>query len=800
MDTNLDSFTLQAPPEWSLQLGSVGKFTVLLAVVLYLTALVGWLIAPRVPQFARFSTRIFQVANFTLIATFLCLASLFITNRFEYAYVWEHSDLRTAVAYRFAGLWSGQQGSFLLWATCAAIFGIFTVKKVRHYERWYVIAYSGFLAMLSAILAFESPFNLNMSEGKPFVPADGFGLAPSLQNYWVVIHPPTIFLGFGSLTVLFALAFSALAIKDYESWVPILRPIAILSLTLTGLGLCMGGFWAYETLGWGGFWMWDPVENVSFVPWCFGIALTHGLYVQAAKKKWKFTNLLLAGAPFLAFVYGTFLTRSGFLSDASVHSFAEMNSSALKLLIGAMAITFVSFLGLLFTRIWQARREEVEATEGFVRDRWVSYGMWSLCLMGLATFVGMSVPFLMALNHQKSRVVEEGLYHQVMAYFFIPIVLLMGVTPFISWKKSDPKKFWTKVYGVTCVSIGISALLLFGAIVTKYNQFIDLAPKITLFFKYQVNGLIFIMVLVVFCIFALVASVWQAADKLKGSKLGLGAFLGHAGVAVLMLGLIVSRGFEAKESGFLMKDHPTTLFGNQLVYKGMTINDRDRDNKLIIEVQGKDKKPLFTAKPGLYKMTMGDGQESTMVWPHIERGILHDTYLSLGQPQNQGTQTVSLKKGEKVSFGKLVLTNLGETRQGENGMAGTTFGAKIQVTGGKTTKIIEPKMELQGSGGPKEIPAAMDDNLNLVMAGMNAADKSVSLRVDFVEPMYPVEIFHKPFTSLVFAGTFIMTVAGIMSALYRRAPKLALEAAADSTEASGKSTSRKGLISTGISQ
>jgi cytochrome c biogenesis factor len=304
----------------------------------------------------------------------------------------------------------------------------------------------------------------------------------------------------------------------------------------------------------------------------------------------------------------------------------------------------------------------------------------------------------------------------------------------------------------------------------------------------------------VFCIFALVASVWQAADKLKGSKLGLGAFLGHAGVAVLMLGLIVSRGFEAKESGFLMKDHPTTLFGNQLVYKGMTINDRDRDNKLIIEVQGKDKKPLFTAKPGLYKMTMGDGQESTMVWPHIERGILHDTYLSLGQPQNQGTQTVSLKKGEKVSFGKLVLTNLGNTRQGENGMAGTTFGAKIQVTGGKTTKIIEPKMELQGSGGPKEIPAAMDDNLNLVMAGMNAADKSVSLRVDFVEPMYPVEIFHKPFTSLVFAGTFIMTVAGIMSALYRRAPKLALEATAESAEASGKSTSRKGLISTGISQ
>ncbi|MCE9559095.1 MAG: cytochrome c biogenesis protein CcsA, partial [Armatimonadetes bacterium] len=751
-------------------------------------------------RLAKPATIAFQVANLAVIATFACIATLFVNNRFEFEYVWAHSDLRNPIAYRIAAIWSGQQGSFLLWTAWAAIFALFTVNKTKIYKRWYGISYAVVLCSLTAILAFESPFNLNMVDGKVFVPADGFGLAPSLQNYWVIIHPPTIFAGFASLTALFALAFAALMVKNYDLWLPIVRPLAIVALTLVGVGLCMGGFWAYETLGWGGFWMWDPVEIVSFVPWCFAIAFIHGIVVQTAKQKWKLSNLLLGGAPFLFFIYGTFLTRSGFLSDASVHSFAEMNSSALKLLIGLMAIVVLGFMGLWFVRVWQARKEESVGNERLTRDRWMSLGIWAVSLLGLASFVGMSVPLIMALRGQKPRVVEEGLYHQVLPYFFIPVMILMAIAPFLSWRKTDPKKLWGRVYSVACISIGITAALFFTAITTKYNTQIDLAPKVTMLNKYVVNGLSWIMFLVALCLFTVVASVWHSVERYRGKMIGTSGFMAHVGVALLMCGLIVSRGFERKDTGMLMKDHPTNVLGYNFTYSGMTSNDKDRENKLLLDVTGAGKNKIYTARPGMYKTTMGDGQETTMVWPDIRRGVLQDTYLALGQPQTNGTQVVTVKVGETVTFGELLLTHSGLKTEGQPGTPGTTFGASVKITTKGKSKVIEPKLELQSQGPPKELPASLDKNLNLVLTGMNASDKSVSLRVDFTDPMYPVEVFHKPFTSLVFLGTFLMTVAGIMSAWYRRAPQTSPVPAKAGSKSGANLSPDEGLTLAGESQ
>lgn len=797
MDTNLDQFSLPLPPQWSLNVGTAGKALVWVSVAFYVLAILGWLFAPKIKKLGKLGTISFQVANLSLIATFACLAALFLANRFEYHYVWEHSDNRNALQYRFAGIWSGQQGSFLLWATCSALIGMLTVRRTGIYKRWYVISYSVFLAMIVAILAFESPFELNTMAGRPFVPEDGFGLAPSLQNYWVTIHPPTIFLGFGSLTALFALAFSALVIRNFDDWVPIVRPLSLISLALVGLGLCMGGFWAYETLGWGGFWMWDPVENVSFVPWCFGIALVHGLVVQTAKKKWKLANLLLAGAPFLAFVYGTFLTRSGFLSDASVHSFAEMDSSALKLLVGVMGVAFVGFFGLWGVRLWQYRKETASTNERLTKDRWMSLGMWFLSLMGLATFVGMSVPLIMALRGQKPSVVQESLYHQVLPYIFVPLIALMAATPFLSWRKSEPGKVWGRVYTTVCISIGLTALMLFGAIATKYKDNINLSPNMTFLFKYQANGLPWMMFLVSLCMFAVVANVWHASQLWKRSKLGASGFIAHIGLALLMTGLIVSRGFELKGDAMLMKDHPAKVLGYEMKYSGMTSNDHDRENKLKIDVTDGSNHTLFQATPGLYKAVMGDGQESVMVWPHIQRGWLHDTYISLGQPQTQGTQDVKLEVGKSVTFGKLVFKYLGMKVNGQMGQPGTTFGAMVEVKTDTTTKTVEPKLQLGGPNGMKEIPAPLDSTMNLVMSSMGAADKSVSLRVDFTDPIYPIEVFHKPFTNLVFFGTALMTLAGLMSAWYRRAPRFLAEPAGENSDQMIESHPEKDLTLSG---
>ncbi|MBS1714576.1 MAG: cytochrome c biogenesis protein CcsA [Armatimonadetes bacterium] len=769
---------LVQPPSWSLALGAAGRFFIIGAAALFALSVLAWMLSKRFPRLAKAGSMAFVAACAAVLGSFGALAVLFADNRFEFAYVYGHADTKNALGYRIAGIWSGQEGSFLLWAACSALFALLTVGKTGSYKRWYTTAFAFFLGCISAILAFESPFKLNEIAGRPFVPAEGLGLAPSLQNYWVIIHPPTIFLGFGSLTALFALAFAALCERDFEGWVPIVRPWAIVSATLVGVGLCMGGFWAYETLGWGGFWMWDPVENVSFVPWCMALALIHGIIVQVTKRKWQMTNLLLGGLPFIVFVYGTFLTRSGLLSDASVHSFAEMDRSALKLLVTVMGVSTVGFVGLWGFRAVQNRKAAVEEApvKGAAREHYYMLGVTTLIVMGAATLIGMSVPLVMALKGEKPRVVEEAMYHQVLPWVFVPLMVLMAVTPFVSWRTGQGKDLLNKVYTVVCVTVGLAGLALFATVVSPFKQSINLSPSIQMFGREADPkvALAWMMVLFGTCVLVLVANLIRVVQTFRRSKMGVASFMSHFGVAVLMAGLIVSRGFEQKGRSVLMSDHPARILDYQVVYKGMTSDEHDRDNKLKLDVYGsKDKaKPLFTAEPGLYKVMMGDGQETAMVWPYIHRGVLMDTYVSLGQPQTNVSEDATLAVGEKTRFGGLTFTYEKMTREGEAGMDGTTFGAVIKVEGGGPTQTVTPKFEI-GGGEPKFHPAQLDDNMELAMVGMNAADKSVTLRVQLKTPMYPLEIYHKPMTLLVWIGTGIMTIAGFFAAFYRRPVRVA---------------------------
>ncbi len=769
---DLNPADLVSPPSWALQLGELGRILVLAAAALFALSAISWLFSKRSPALERAGKLSFGAACCSVLGAFVSLVILFANNRFEFEYVFGHADSHNALAYRIAGIWSGQEGSFLLWATCSAIFALFTVGNTGIYRRWYSITFAFFLGGIASILAFESPFKLNLFEGRPFVPEDGLGLAPSLQNYWVIIHPPTIFLGFGSLTALFALAFAALAVKDYEGWVPIVRPWAIVSASLVGLGLCMGGFWAYETLGWGGFWMWDPVENVSFVPWCFTIALIHGIIVQAARKKWQQTNLLLGALPFVVFIYGTFLTRSGLLSDASVHSFAEMDRSALKLLIVLMAGTTFGFAGLWGFRAFQGRKTApvAETGAGLKREAFYIVGIGTMLLMGIATAIGMSVPLVQALKGEKPRVVEEALYHQVLPFVFIPLMLLMAVTPFVSWRGMTPKAFWSKVYTVFCITVGLTGLVLFLAVITPIGKTLNLSSTVNMLGRFEVRGLPWLMFLVGICIFPFVGNVMRIAELFKGSKMGTMPFVTHIGVAMLMAGLIISRGFEQKAQSVVMKDRPGRLMNYEVRYAGMTSNENDRNNQLKLDIYNPHAKgaPLFTATPGLYKVKMADGQESTMVWPHIERGWLMDTYVSLGQPQTDATQDVELKPGETTQFGGLGLTYVKMTRKGQFGQPGTRFGALVKISAKGQSTTINPEMEIVEGGETVFHPAKLGENMELAMAGMNAANKSVTLRVQFMTPIYPIEIYHKPMTILVWLGTGIMTLAGFASAFYRR--------------------------------
>ncbi|MBV6459479.1 MAG: hypothetical protein HONBIEJF_02627 [Fimbriimonadaceae bacterium] len=769
--SDLNPADLISPPSWSLTVGLIGRTLVYLSAALFLVSGASWFASKRLPGLQKVGSIAFNLGCAAILGTLVSLGVLFANNRFEYEYVFGHADTKNALAYRIAGIWSGQEGSFLLWASCSAIFALLTVGGTGIYRRWYSIAFAFFLGGITSILAFESPFNLNLVDGKPFVPADGVGLAPSLQNYWVIIHPPTIFLGFGSLTVLFALAFAAMAERKYEGWIPIVRPWAIVAVTLVGLGLCMGGFWAYETLGWGGFWMWDPVENVSFVPWCFGAAFMHGVLVQVTKKKWQMSNLLLGGLPFLAFIYGTFLTRSGFLSETSVHSFAEMDRSALKLLIALLAISVGGFAGLWGYRLFQERRvpKPVPDATPVRREAFYVMGIAALITLGVATMIGMSVPLVQALRGDKPRVVEEGLYHQVLPWIFIPLMILMAITPFVAWNGMKGRELLSKVYSVFCVAIGVTGLALFITVVTPFARKIEMSPTVLMLGRYEVKGLAWIMVLFGICIFVLVANTWRITDIFRRSKMGAASFGAHIGVAVLMAGLIVSRGLEQRAEGFVMKDVPAKLLAYEIRYGGMTSDEHDRNNKLKLHVYDPHtSKQLFTAFPGVYKLETPDGQTNTMVWPHIERGPLMDTYISLGQPQTDISEDFTLAPGQSTDFQGMVITYKKMTRSGDFGAEGTKFGALVTVSNGAHAVDVNPTMELGDLGKTIMNPAKIDNQLQVAIVGMNAADKSVTLRMQLTSPMYPIEVFHKPMTTLVWAGTGILTISGFAAAAYRR--------------------------------
>lgn len=769
----LDEF--QKAPAWSIYTGDVGRTLVIVAVALFAISALAWFLGAKNKPLARVGAVTFTLGCVGLIGSFAILGTLFANNRFEYDYIWKHADSSNTLPYRVAGMWSGQEGSFLLWAVAAAIFALVIVRLTEHYRRWFTIINALFLGSICGILAYESPFDLIRVAGQVIVPNEGQGLSPSLQNYWVVIHPPTIFLGFGSLTALFALAFAATLQKDYDRWIPIVRPWALVSMSLVGLGLCMGGFWAYETLGWGGFWMWDPVENVSFVPWCLTAAFVHGIIVQTTRNRWKLPNLMFGALPFLAFIYGTFLTRSGFLADASVHSFAEMDRSALRLLVGLMAVMTFGFLGAWIVRRFQDRPEEEPAAKAWNKEGFYKIGAMLLIGLGMSALIGMSVPLVQALSGKKPSVIEEHAYHLVIPWLFIPLMIVMALAPFASWKGSSFKDLGKVAYTLICVVIGLTGLMLLGMALSPLGHLADLTSYVTFPKGIHVSSLSWVMFLVGICLFAILGNLWRMASTMKGTKLGLAPLLTHIGVAVLMIGLIVSRGFERKEQTFVMQEMPGHASGYIIRYEGMTSKMSDRDNKVKFGFYD-EKNPshlLFVSTPGLYQVPKGEMAGNTMVWPSIQRSPLYDVYVAIQPPQTHGGTSVHMMPGETQDVGGIPITYLGMVMEGEPGQPGTKFGAKLKVQGTTSSKIITPMMELGGEQGMIQHPAELDEATRISMLGMNAADKSVTLQLELMTPIYPMEVFHKPFTSLVWGGCGIMTLGGLLSAYYRRKVKVA---------------------------
>jgi cytochrome c-type biogenesis protein CcmF len=539
--------------------------------------------------------------------------------------------------------------------------------------------------------------------------------------------------------------------------------------------------------------MWDPVENVSFVPWVFTAALVHGLMVQATKKKWTIANLLLSGLPFLLFAYGTFLTRSGLLSETSVHSFANMNRSALKLLGGFLVISAITFFALLTWR-WLQYRKTVQPDpepgqyKGLHREGFFRLGAWLLAGLGIAAALGMSWPAIMAASGKASKVVEEPLYHSTMSWLYVPLMLAMAIAPMVAWRGMGAKAFANRLFGVLCVSVAAVGVIMMLAARSPWIHSLGEDAYIKMPFGYHVPSLTWVLILTSLSVLVIVSNLWRVSELIKRSKLSSAAFLTHVGVAVLMAGLITSRGLEKKEKIEVREGSHAVGLGYFVTYDKMTSDVYDRNNKVLFTMVRGDEK--WTAKPGLYYVEGEDGPRP-MVWPHIKSTPFYDIYFALQPPTNEISAPIQIRPGETKDLNGAMVTYENLVREGTPGAAGMKWGAKLKFGSGKVSKTVTPMMELT-EHGTIDHSVEVDSDVRVSMLAMNAGTNAVTIQLLSSHPIYPVEMFYKPLTILVWLGTAIMALAGLLSAFHRRMPRtLRSKMEADAAPASQSEAPKK---------
>jgi cytochrome c-type biogenesis protein CcmF len=399
-------------------------------------------------------------AHRAALASWLALAGasatlvyLFLTDNFSVNYVWGHSAKAQPLFYKVAAFWGGQAGSLLMWA---GVLGTCTFLVSRWGRKNQVeIAPSAV-----AILAFINSFFLGLIlfQANPFgtiegtMPADGFGLNPLLQNYWMQIHPPTLYAGYIGCSVPFALAAAALLHHKFdESWVPLVRRWTLLAWIVLFVGIVLGGVWAYETLGWGGYWAWDPVENASLMPWIVLTAFLHSIMLQERRGLLKNWNITLVSLTFLLTIFGTFLTRSGIVS--SVHSFAESDIG--NYFLGFLAVAFVLTFGLIY-----ARRDELNSSSHIEsplsREAAFLAGNWLLLAATCAVLFGTIWPTIYEAMAGTRITVEQSYFNRTVPPLGLLILALAGIGPLMNWRKSTPlqalrsikKPLWFAIFGI----------------------------------------------------------------------------------------------------------------------------------------------------------------------------------------------------------------------------------------------------------------------------------------------------------------------------------------------------------------
>ena len=753
-----------------------GVATLWAALLCGLTSIYGYFRADRgAAEWLPFARRAYAMFVACVVATSAILMALILQHRFDVSYVASYSSRDLPLHFLVSTFWAGQEGSFLLWTFWGSLIGLFVWRSAKEQEAPVMIVYiSTFLAIV-AILCRQSPFRLLAT-----VPPDGSGLNPLLQDYWMVIHPPVMFLGFASLSVPFAFAIGALWKKRWDGWIVRALPWALLTFLTLGTAILMGGYWAYKTLGWGGYWGWDPVENTSLVPWLLTVALVHGMFLQRARKRHRRVNLFLAIIAYVCILYGTFLTRSGVLADFSVHSFVDLG------ITGWLVADLLGFLLLgaaLMVWRWKAIPVEEEQTPMLSRSVFFILSIAAVVGLGLVILLGTSSPLLTRFAAKPSQV-STNFYRVTTSPGGFLLALLFALVPVVSWKGETGRSLLASSRRSVAIALAAAVLAFFAG-------------------ARSAEPLLFVAV----CAFAFDMNLRAVVRKARGGKFGgAGGYLAHVGVAIMLVGIVISGFYAVSQRISLPKNQPVRVHGYTMTFTQVippTETSKQAMEVRVVTPKGKE----FWAYPKMYVNTRTN---QLMANPSIRNSPLADLYISPqeydpGSPMKLGKE-IAMQRGQSVRVGPATL-RLDDVRMDQPaGKDEKTFliAATLTVTPDgqpPRTQTLRYVAHMDGSapnqGEPQAVagfPSASMTIENVVPVQGQLLLSVAGLTPDFVPPApetLSVDVTRKPLIALVWGGFYVM-MAGALLAFVKRAGQARLAVATATAAAAEALPARAG--------
>ena len=578
-------------------IGNLGHFCAILAFVASLIATLSYFLGTRSKDnWIKFGNITFIIHGMGVLGVVSSLFYIIHNNYFEYHYAWSHASKLLPWYYQLSCFWEGQEGSFLLWMFWNVIIGFVLIKTNKDWRpsvMGVVSLTQLFLtSMVLGVVVFgskigSSPFLLLrdvidapiFKTSPEFIPEDGSGLNPLLQNYWMVIHPPTLFLGFAATVVPFAFCIAGVLRGKFKEWIRPALPWAQFSTLVLGVGILMGAYWAYETLNFGGYWNWDPVENAIYVPWLVMVAAVHTMIVHKNNGSALKLSMVLVASAFLLILYATFLTRSGVLGEASVHSFTDLGLSG-QLLI--YLVVFVVGSIWLMARIWKKIPSKGEEVSPYTREFWIFLGAATLGLMAFQVILPTSIPvwnriveFFGGSSNLAPPSDQIGFYTRIQLLLSIVLAVLSGTGQFFYWKKMTHEELKAKLKFPIIISLMLSAVIIVSWGIYEWQYILLLTASV---YSIVSNGFIF-------------KSLIKSNIRLSGGSIA------HIGIAMMLIGILFSSGY----SNILSLNYTGYVWNNDFP------NEVNQNNLLLFQNEPRQMGEFSMVYRGMRKLTKEAG-------------------------------------------------------------------------------------------------------------------------------------------------------------------------------------------------